>query len=85
MLPVPATCQISIRGAFDVPWTDYLGDTLQQADVQTGDVRTTTLCGTVPDLAAFIGALSLLADMGLSVTACEFNDIEPEAAHAGPR
>ena len=63
----------------------YAEDALQQADVQMGDVRTTTLCGTVPDLAAFIGSLSLLADMGLSVTACEFNDIEPEAAPAGPR
>ena len=71
-----ATCQISIRGAFDVHWVDYLGDMLLHAEVQDGEVRTTTLFGRPPDLAAFIGALSLLADLGFPVVGCTYDRIE---------
>jgi hypothetical protein len=77
-----ATCQVSIRGSFDVHWVDYLGDMLLDADVTEGHVRTTTLIGKPPDLAAFIGMLSLLADLGFSVVACEYHrgDVIQEAA-----
>lgn len=68
-----ATCQISIRGSFDVLWADYLGDMLLQAEVQAGEVRTTTLFGQPPDLAAFIGILSMLTDLGFPVIACEYH------------
>ena len=78
MSPAYATCEISIRGAFDVIWTDYLGDMLLHADVNAGQVRTTTLFGQPPDLAAFIGALSLLADLGFPVIGCEYHRIELE-------
>ena len=78
MPPASATCQISIRGAFDVHWADYLGDMLLHADVEAGQVRTTTLYGKLPDLAAFIGALSLLADLGFPVIECEYHRVDPE-------
>ncbi len=78
MLPTNATYRISIRGSFDVLWTDYLGDTLLRAEVDTGQVRTTTLFGKPPVLAAFIGMLSLLADLGFPVIACAYQRIEAE-------
>jgi hypothetical protein len=77
-----ATCQISIRGSFDVLWADYLGDMLLRADVEAGQVRTTTLFGKPPDLAAFIGALSLLRDLGFPVIGCAY--CQNELAEALP-
>ncbi|MBK8050055.1 MAG: hypothetical protein IPK16_24910 [Anaerolineales bacterium] len=56
-------------------WTDYLGDMLLQVEVQEGEVRTTTLFGKPPDLAAFIGVLSLLSDWGFSVLRCEYRGL----------
>jgi hypothetical protein len=73
-----ATCQISIRGSFDVLWTDYLGDMLLHAEVEAGQVRATTLFGKPPDLAAFIGMLSMLADLGFPVIACAYQQINAE-------
>ncbi len=73
-----STCQISIRGAFDVQWADYLGDMLLHADVEGGQVRTTTLFGQPPDLAAFIGAISLLGDLGFPVIGCAYQWVEQE-------
>lgn len=73
-----ATCQISLRGSFDVHWADYLGDMVLQAEVQAGQVRTTTLFGEPTDLAAFIGILSLLSDLGFPVLACEYQRGEAE-------
>ena len=78
MPPTDATCQISIRGSFDVLWTDYLGDMLLHAEVEAGQVRTTTLFGKPPDLAAFIGMLSMLADLGFPVIACAYQRINAE-------
>ena len=71
-----ATCKISISGSFDVYWVDYLGDMLLHAEVLEGHVRTTTLFGKPPDLAAFIGMLNLLADLGFPVVACEYHRAE---------
>ncbi len=73
-----ATCLISICGAFDLHWEDYLGDMLLHAEVKAGEVRTTTLRGEMPDLAAFIGVLGLLADLGFTVTGCEYKRVEPK-------
>jgi hypothetical protein len=72
-----ATCQVSIRGSFDVHWVDYLGEMLLYADVTDGRVRTTTLFGRPRDLAAFIGMLSMLADLGFHVIACEYQRADP--------
>jgi hypothetical protein len=78
MPPPNATCQISISGSFDVLWTDYLGDMLLLAEVEAGQVRTTTLYGKPPDLAAFVGMLSLLSDLGFPVIACAYQRFAAE-------
>jgi hypothetical protein len=84
-----ATCQVSICGSFDVHWVDYLGEMLLYADVADGHVRSTTLFGKPPDVAAFIGMLNLLVDLGFKVVACEYRqpDLieEAGAARAGNR
>ena len=49
-----------------------------RADVEAGQIRTTTLFGEPPDLAAFIGMLSLLADLGFPVIGCEYQQIDGE-------
>jgi hypothetical protein len=74
---VLATCQISIRGAFDRPWADYLGEMLLHMDVQEGQICTTKFSGHPPDLAAFIGMLNLLTNWGVSVIACEYQEGDP--------
>jgi hypothetical protein len=74
---VPATCQISIRGAFDRRWADYLGEMLLHMDVQAGQICTTTFSGQPPDLAAFIGMLNLFTNWGYSVIACEYRQSGP--------
>jgi hypothetical protein len=80
-----ATCRVSISGSFDVHWVDYLGDILLYADVSEGYIRTTTLFGKPPDLAAFMGMLNLLADFGFVVIACEYHraDVSQDAAASG--
>ncbi len=80
MSQVHATCQVSICGSFDVHWADYLGETLLYADVDEGRVRTTTLFGKPRDMAAFIGMLNLLVDLGFPIVACEYHRaaVEPE-------
>ena len=77
MSSVPATCQISIRGAFDRRWADYLGEMLLDMDVQEGQICTTTFSGHLPDLAAFLGMLNLMSNWGVSVIACEYRQSGP--------
>jgi len=77
MPPVPATCQITIRGAFDRRWADYLGEMLLDMDVQEGQISTTTFSGHLPDLSAFFGMLNLLSNWGVSVIACEYHEGDP--------
>ena len=72
----PVTCKISIRGSYDLFWADYLGDMVLRADVKSGEIRTTTLLGEPPDLAAFIGMISLLADLGFPVIDCEYHQVD---------
>jgi hypothetical protein len=77
MSPIPATSQISIRGAFDRRWVDYLGEMLLNMDVQEGQISATTLSGYLPDLSAFLGMLNLLTNWGVSVIACEYHEGDP--------
>ena len=80
MSPVPAACRISIRGAFDRRWADYLGEMLVDMDVQAGQICATTVSGHPPDLPAFIGMLNLLTNWGVSVIACEYQESDPPDA-----
>jgi hypothetical protein len=77
-----AAFKVSISGSFDVNWVEYLGDMLVYADVVEGRVRTTTLRGQPPDLAAFVGILNLLVDFGFPVIECEYHrsDVSQETA-----
>ncbi len=78
MPQVHATCQVSICGSFDVHWVDYLGDMLLYANVEEGHVSTTTLFGKPPDVAAFIGMMNLLVDLGFRIVACEYHQPQGE-------
>jgi hypothetical protein len=77
MSSASATCQIMIRGSFDRRWSDYLGETLLDMNVQEGQICTTTFSGHPPDLSAFIGMLNLLSNWGTSVIACEYQQSDP--------
>jgi hypothetical protein len=72
---VPQTrprCSITIRGSFDVKWADYVGEMMVDAQVADGKIQTTTLFGQPIDLAAFLGAIHMLVDLGFPVIACEY-------------
>ena len=78
-----AHCKIVIRGSFDVSWADYAGETLVHVQVDEGKIRTTTLFGQPIDLAAFLGTLHLLVDLGFPVIAVEYQQADPVEAAAG--
>ena len=77
MSPVPPTCQISICGAFDRRWSDYLAEMLLDMVVREGQISITTYSGHPPDLSAFIGMLNLFNDWGVAVIACEYRQSDP--------
>ncbi len=77
-MPQPrARCRITIRGSFDVKWADYVGEMMVDVQVAEGRIRTTTLLGQPIDLAAFLGAIHMLVDLGFPVMACEYQQAEP--------
>ncbi len=78
-----AHCKIVIRGSFDVSWADYVGETLVHVQVDEGKIRTTTLFGQPIDLAAFLGTLHLLVDLGFPVIAIEYQQADSLEAEAG--
>ena len=76
-------CSITIRGSFDVKWADYVGEMMVDVQVAGGKIQTTTLLGQPIDLAAFLGAIHMLVDLGFPVMACAYHEAEPIAAAAG--
>jgi hypothetical protein len=76
-------CRITIRGSFDVKWADYVGEMMVDVQVAEGKIRTTTLFGQPIDLAAFLGAIHMLVDLGFPVMACEYQQAEPIDAAVG--
>jgi hypothetical protein len=76
-------CRITIRGSFDVKWADYVGEMMVDVQVAQGKIETTTLLGQPIDLAAFLGAIHMLVDLGFPVMACEYQQAEPVAAAVG--
>lgn len=67
-----AHCKIIVAGPLSECWSDYLGDLLVDAEVEKGHVRTSTLIGQPYDLAAFIGMLNVLSNLGYTVIATEY-------------
>ena len=78
-----ASCKIAIRGSFDLSWADYVGEMLVHVQVDEGKIRTTTLFGQPIDLAAFLGTLHMLVDLGFPVMAFEYEQADPIEAAAG--
>jgi hypothetical protein len=76
-------CSITIRGSFDVKWADYVGEMMVDVQVAEGEIRTTTLLGQPIDLAAFLGAIHMLVDLGFPVMACEYQEARPIDAAIG--
>ena len=76
-------CSITIRGSFDVRWADYVGEMMVDMQVAEGKIQTTTLLGQPIDLAAFLGAIHMLVDLGLPVMAFEYRQAEPINAAVG--
>jgi hypothetical protein len=72
-----ASCKIVIRGSFDLSWADYLGEMLVDVQVEEGKIQTTTLFGQPIDLAAFLGTLHMLIDLGFPVGAFEYQQADP--------
>ena len=73
-----ADCKIVIRGSLDLSWSEYVGDMLVHACVEEGTVGTTTLIGHPIDLAAFLGTLHLLVDLGFPVMAFEYQQADTD-------
>jgi hypothetical protein len=70
-----------IRGSFNLNWVDYFGDMLAHVQVKEGTIRSTTLIGHPIDLAAFLGTLNMLIDLGFHVMAFEYQQANsPETA-----
>lgn len=77
-----ASGKITIRGSFNLDWADYFGDTLAHVQVEEGTVRHTTLISRPIDLAAFLGTLHMLIDLGFPVIAFEYQQAEALATAA---
>jgi len=72
-----AYCKIALCGPLNERWADYLGDMLLTLDVADGHIQTTTLIGQPRDLAAYIGILNAIANLGLTVIAAEYRQAAP--------
>jgi hypothetical protein len=84
MDPQSAYCKIVLCGPLNERWADYLGDMLLTLDVADGHIQTTTLIGQPPDLAAYIGMLNAITNLGFTVTTAEYRQaaqIEAAADH----
>jgi len=83
MVPQSAHCKIVLCGPLNERWADYLGDMLLTLDVADGHIQTTTLIGQPRDLAAYIGMLNAIANLGFTVITTEYwQDIPIEAVVA---
>lgn len=65
-------CQIAIAGPLNERWADYVGDMFLAMNVEEGQIKVTTLIGCPQDLSAYIGMLSSLVNLGLTVIATEY-------------
>jgi hypothetical protein len=70
-----AYCQISIAGPLNERWVDYVGDMFLTLSVEEGRIKTTTLVGRPSDLAAYIGMLNALHNLGLTVIATQYQQV----------
>ena len=77
-----AYCKIILSGPLTERWADYLGDLLVDVEVEKGQIQTSTLIGRPPDLAAYVGMLNAIANLGFTVIATEYQQAAPSEAAA---
>jgi hypothetical protein len=78
----PAYCKIIVSGPLTERWADYLGDLLVDAEVERGQIQFSTLIGRPYDLAAYIGMLNVLINLGYTVIATEYQQVPASGAAA---
>ena len=82
----PASCRITIRSSSRLEWADFVECLPVELWVAAGDTRATTLEGRPIDLAAFLGVVHMLVDLGCPVVAMEYqqesSDISSKADSA---
>lgn len=67
-----AACFVIIRGSLGCEWGDYLGGlTISSSSIT--EQATTILAGEVEDFAAFVGLISHLQNLGLTVQTIAFH------------
>jgi hypothetical protein len=67
-----AYCKIVLSGPLTERWADYLGDLLVDVEVEKGHIQISTLIGRPYDLAAYIGILNVLTNLGFTVISTEY-------------
>ncbi len=72
-----AACFVVIRGSLGYEWGDYLGG-LTISSSSTTEQATTILAGEVEDFAAFVGLISHLQNLGLTVQTIAFHRLPAE-------
>lgn len=65
-------CKICMRGSIDTRWVDYYGEVVRDELKNGEEIQSTTITQCVPDLAAFIGIVNRLSDMGYPVISLEY-------------
>ncbi len=68
-----ATCSSVIRGPIGESWVDYFGDLELSSQVHDGEINVTMLTGSLPDFAAFIGLVTRVQNLGLTVLAAHYH------------
>jgi hypothetical protein len=64
-----------IRGPLDESWPDYFGDLVLSSHVHDSQIDLTTLSGSLPDLAAFLGLVARVQNRGLEVLSAHYDSI----------
>jgi len=80
----PAYCKILLSGPLTERWADYLGDLLVAMEVEKGQIKTSLLIGRPPDLAAYVGMLNVLANLGFTVISTEYTSKALASEAAAP-
>ena len=67
----PASYRICIEGPLDQRWAEYLGGLAISSARQTGEPSVTTLTGELTDVAALMGVLNTVYDLGFTLLEVE--------------
>jgi hypothetical protein len=65
-----------MRGSIDTRWFNFYGEVVHHELKNGEEIQSTTITQDVPDLAAFIGIINRLSDMGFPVISLEYRLID---------